>query len=154
MAEENGYRIARATLDHLPALVPLFDAYRVFYRQASDPATAHIFLCDRIERGESVIFLAWGEDGDALGFTQLYPCFSSVSARRLWVLNDLYVAAGARRSGVARALLDAAHAYALDTGAVRVTLSTAQDNTPAQALYESLGYRRETRMFDYALEFA
>lgn len=146
------YRITRATPDDLQVLVPLFDAYRVFYGRPSDPAMAQAFLRERFERDESVIFLA-RDGGGVIGFTQLYPCFSSVSARRIWVLNDLYVEARARRSGVARALMEAAHAHARDTGAARVTLCTARDNTPSQALYESLGYMRETKMLAYALEF-
>lgn len=152
-AEEAGYRIVRATLGDLPALVPLFDAYRVFYRQPSDAGRARAFLGERLERGESVVYLARDGGGAALGFTQLYPCFSSVSASRFWILNDLYVEARARRLGVARALVEAANAHAITTGAARVTLTTARDNTPAQALYESLGYVRETKMLDYTLEF-
>ncbi len=154
MADETGCTITRATPGDLPALTQLFDAYRVFYRQASDPAKAHAFLHERLERGESVIFLARDPGGQALGFTQLYPGFSSVCARRVWILNDLYVAARARRSGVARALVAAAHGHSSETGALRLTLSTARDNTPAQALYESLGYVRETAMFEYAFELA
>ena len=150
---ETACRIVRATLGDLPALVPLFDAYRVFYRQPSDPARASAFLGERLVCGESVIFLARDGAGAALGFTQLYPCFSSVSASRFWILNDLYVEARARRLGVARALVKAANAHAITTGAARVTLTTARENAPAQALYESLGYVRETKMLDYTLEF-
>ena len=149
--DETGYTIARATRDDLNALVPLFDAYRVFYRQPSDPERARSFLGERLENLESVIFLA-RDGGEALGFVQLYPGFSSVSARRVWILNDLYVTAGARRRGIARALAQVAQAYARGTGAVRVTLATALDNTSAQALYESMGYVRETAMLEYALE--
>ena len=100
-----------------------------------------------------MIFLACDSDDKPLGFTQLYPSFSSVSARRTWILNDLYVAAAARRRGVARYLMEVAHAHSMETGALRVTLSTARDNTPAQALYDSLGYVRETGMFEYAIDF-
>lgn len=153
-ADQAGYTIARAAWGDLNALVPLFDAYRAFYRQPSDPERARAFLGERLEWGESVIFLARDSDGVALGFTQLYPGFSSVSARRVWILNDLYVTAEARRRGVARALVRVAQAYARGTGAVRVTLSTGRDNTSAQALYESMGYVRETQMLEYALELA
>ena|SRR5690348_6009665 len=152
MAGETGYSILRATLADLPALAPLFDAYRTFYRQPSDLATAHAFLHERLGCGESVIFLAEDAGGRVLGFTQLYPGFSSVSARRVLILNDLYVVAAARRSGVARALAEAAHIHARMTGVARVTLSTAHDNGPAQALYESLGYVRETGMVEYSLD--
>jgi ribosomal protein S18 acetylase RimI-like enzyme len=144
--------ITRATLSDLDALTPLFDGYRVFYGNPSDPATARAFLRERLSNDESVIFLARDADGSALGFTQLYPCFSSVSARRLWILNDLFVALDARRRGVARALLERAREHGQETGVVRLILQTAHDNTQAQALYESLGWVRQGGMYEYALE--
>jgi len=144
--------ITRATLGDLDALAPLFDAYRVFYGKPSDPALARAFLHERLADDESVIFLARDAGGRALGFTQLYPCFSSVSARRLWILNDLFVTQAARRRGVAKALLQRAREYGLETGVVRLTLQTAHDNAQAQALYESLGWVRQDGMVEYALE--
>lgn len=145
--------VSRATPVDLDALAPLFDAYRVFYRQASDLATARAFLGQRLQHRESVVFMA-RDRTSALGFTQLYPAFSSVSARRIWILNDLFVAPRARQRGVARALMSAARAFAFETGALRLVLETAEDNGPAQALYESLGYVRETGERHYALTLA
>lgn len=142
--------VSRATLLDLDTLAPLFDAYRAFYRQACNLALARSFLEQRLQHGESVIFLA-RDAGRALGFTQLYPAFSSVSARRIWILNDLFVAAAARQRGTARALMSAARAYAIETGALRLVLETAEDNHPAQALYESLGYVRESDTRHYSL---
>ncbi|HJU08531.1 MAG TPA: GNAT family N-acetyltransferase [Rhodanobacteraceae bacterium] len=144
--------VGQATLDDLDALTPLFDGYRVFYERPSDFDTAREFLRERLALRESVIFIARNEQGEALGFTQLYPCFSSVSARRLWILNDLFVAESAGGRGVARALMDAAHKYARQTGAIRLVLQTARDNARAQALYESLGYVRDEGMYEYSLE--
>ncbi|SRR5579883_711593 len=144
--------VTLATLNDVNALTPLFDSYRVFYKRASDPVAAREFLRERLALRESVIFIARNEQGEALGFTQLYPCFSSVSARRLWILNDLFVAESIRGRGVARALMDAARRHALQTGAIRLTLQTAHDNARAQALYESLGYVRSEGMFEYSLE--
>jgi ribosomal protein S18 acetylase RimI-like enzyme len=152
MTETPAFAIARATIADLDALVPLFDGYRVFYGKPSDPAKARAFLHERLANNESAIFLARDPDGSALGFTQLYPCFSSVSARRLWILNDLFVATAARRRGVAKALLQRAHEHGLETGVVRLTLQTAHDNAKAQALYESLGWVRQDGMYEYALE--
>ena len=100
-------RAVRAALDDLEALVPLFDAYRQFYAQPSDPEGARAFLSDRLKRGESVIFLAVTE-GMVVGFTQLYPSFSSVSMQRLWILNDLFVTPDARNVGAGRVLLERA----------------------------------------------
>lgn len=147
--------IARATLDDVAALAPLFDAYRVFYAQESDPALARDFLIARLRGSESVIFIARDTGGDALGFTQLYPMFSSVAARRVWILNDLFVAPAARKRGVARALMDSAKRHAIQAGALRLELETANDNRAAQALYESLGYvRSDGECRHYALTLA
>jgi ribosomal protein S18 acetylase RimI-like enzyme len=144
---------SRATLDDLDALATLFDGYRVFYKQASDPALARAFIEERLQHDESVIFIARdGGNREALGFTQLYPMFSSVSARRIWVLNDLFVAPAARKCGVAHALMDCARDFAMRAGALRLILETAENNHAAQALYESLGYVRESGERHYALE--
>ncbi|MDE2224606.1 MAG: GNAT family N-acetyltransferase, partial [Xanthomonadaceae bacterium] len=127
--------------------------YRIFYKQAPAPAAARTFLEERLRRDESVIFIARdGGNREALGFTQLYPLFSSVSARRIWVLNDLFVTPVARKCGVARALMDCARDFATETGALRLILETAEDNHAAQALYESLGYVRESGERHYSLE--
>jgi ribosomal protein S18 acetylase RimI-like enzyme len=132
----------------LPELGRLFDAYRVFYRQPSDPPAAERFLRERFARGDSHVFVAPAGAGLA-GFVQLYPSLSSVSMARIFVLNDLFVDPSARRGGVGRALLEAAHAFARSQGAVRVSLETAVDNHAAQRLYESLGYARDAAFHRY-----
>jgi GNAT superfamily N-acetyltransferase len=135
------------------AVVPLFDAYRQFYQQPSDPALARAFIAERLARSESVIFLA-ERDGQAVGFVQLYPLFSSTAARpgRLWLLNDLFVSPSARGGGVARALMDRARRLGEDTGAVGLELATARTNATAQRLYESLGWRQDELFVRYELE--
>jgi ribosomal protein S18 acetylase RimI-like enzyme len=154
-AHESPVSTSRATLEDLDVLTALFDGYRVFYKQPSDPALARAFIGERLRRGESVIFIARdGGNREALGFTQLYPMFSSVSARRIWVLNDLFVAFTARKRGVARALMDRARDFAIEAGALRLILETAEDNRAAQALYESLGYVLESGERHYSLELA
>ncbi len=145
------FRIIRAEHKHLDKLAPLFDAYRIFYKQPSDVVAAFDFLHERLSNLESVIYLALSPDGKALGFTQLYPSFSSVSLCRLWMLYDLFVAPEARRLGVGRALMKQAHRFAAETGAGMVELSTARDNYQAQALYESLGYVQDTDFYFYEL---
>jgi ribosomal protein S18 acetylase RimI-like enzyme len=130
--------IRRATSADLDALVPLFDAYRRFYGQPGDLARAREFLVARMAGG-SVVLLA-ERSGAAAGFTQLYPMFSSVRTARTWILNDLYIDAGARRCGVGHALLDAASAFAREDGAFGISLETARDNAPARALYRAAGW--------------
>jgi GNAT superfamily N-acetyltransferase len=143
--------LVRVTVEQVEVVVPLFDAYRQFYGQPPDPDGARRFLAERLGRGDSVIF-AVVEGGRALGFTQLYPSFSSVSMRPTWVLNDLFVAEDARRRGVGGQLLRAARDHAMKTGAARLALSTAVTNTKAQALYEREGWRRDTVFLHYEYE--
>ena len=141
--------IRRATATDLDAVAPLFDAYRRFYGQSGDLPRARAFLAARLQAGESVVLLA-ERDHAAVGFAQLFPMFSSVRTARMWVLNDLYVEAAARRGGVARGLLEAAARFAREDGAVRIVLETAVDNAAARALYRDVGWREETGQW-YAL---
>jgi ribosomal protein S18 acetylase RimI-like enzyme len=145
--------IRPATPDDLDALAPLFDAYRRFYEQPGDIALASAFLHARMERGESTILVAEA-DGQLLGFCQLYPSWCSVAAARIFVLYDLFVDDGVRRAGVGRALMQAAQDFGRAAGAVRLDLSTARGNARAQALYESLGWRRDDVYLVYNLSLA
>jgi len=90
-------------------------------------------------------------DGAALGFTQLYPVFSSVRCARSYLLNDLFVVPAARKHGIGARLLTAAADFARANGAASMSLSTATDNVAAQHLYESLGWKRETGFLEYHL---
>ena len=149
-------QIIQANLAHLDAAVALFDGYRQFYQQPHDLDGARRFITERLTSGDSVIFLALGEEtgdkqGNALGFTQLYPSFSSVSMAPLWILNDLFVAEAARGRGVGEALLKQAAEFGKETGAVRLELQTEIDNTAAQRLYEKAGWTRETDAYHYSL---
>ena len=144
-------QIRQASVADIALLVPLFDAYRMFYGKCSDVAVAHSFLLERFEHNQSVLFIALQTTGEAVGFTQLYPSFSSVSTARTFILNDLYVAPEARRCGVAVKLLEAAANYGRAIGAIRLSLSTAIDNETAQALYVSQDWVRDTKFYAYSL---
>ncbi|HEY6815620.1 MAG TPA: GNAT family N-acetyltransferase [Croceibacterium sp.] len=146
-------QIRRATPADLDALAALFDGYRQFYRRPSDVAGARAFLGERLARGESVIFLAL--DGEqALGFTQLYPSFTSAGMARIFILNDLFVAPTARGRGVGSGLLSRAAEFARGEGAVRLALSTETTNTAAQAVYERAGWKRDDAFLVYQLALA
>lgn len=142
--------VRRAHVKDLDAVAPLFTAYRAFYRQPRKPETDRAFLGERLQNGESVIFIA-EVDGEPVGFVQLYPCFSSVALKRLWVLNDLYTSKEARRQGVGTALLERAREHAVETGAKGLVLETTPDNEIAQSLYEELGWKRD-RHYHYFIE--
>jgi len=147
--------IRRATVDDVDDLVPLFDAYRGFYGQTSDPAGARAFLRARLRAGDSVLFLAArdGEwSGGATGFVQLYPSFSSVRMRPIWIVNDLYVDVAYRRQGIARMLMERARHHGEDTGAALLVLETGKENEAAARLYRDLGYQMEEAFDRYELE--
>jgi GNAT superfamily N-acetyltransferase len=152
-AKPTDVTIVRAERKDLEDVIPLFDGYRQFYGQRSDLAAALAFVGDRMDRDESVIYVAYGDSGEAAGFTQLYPSFSSVSLKRLWILNDLFVRSDVRHGGVGRALLERARQHAVETGAKGLVLSTGVANKAAQALYESCGWERDEEFFQYHLFF-
>ena len=143
--------IVHALPNHVDEVAPLFDAYRVWYGEESDPAGAHHFLSQRLTANESEIFFARRGD-QPVAFTQLYPVFSSVSMGRVWILNDLYVGESARRQGVGTILLEAAAEFARTLGAIRLELETEQTNTAAQAAYEALGWQKNSKFLHYSLE--
>jgi GNAT superfamily N-acetyltransferase len=145
-----GVHIRQATVEDLDALVPLFDAYRQFYRQPSEPDRARRFLLDRFSNNQSIIHLAFA-DAMAIGFAQLYPSFSSGSLARIFILNDLFVSPEARRGGAGIGLLQAAADYGRRVGALRLMLSTEVSNATAQSLYEKLGWKRDTVFCAYHL---
>lgn len=142
--------VRRADASDIDTLTSLFDGYRVFYEKPSDPHGARAFLSQRLSKADSVIFLA-EVGGVGLGFTQLYPLFSSVRMRPIWLLNDLFVAPEARKQGVARALMLRAQAHAVETGAAGLELATAKDNHTAKSVYEDLGWALDTDFDHYSI---
>ncbi len=140
--------IIRATIDYVDQLTPLLDGYRQFYKQASDLENGRAFLHERLTNNESVIFLAL-LDGEAVGFTQLYPLFTTTLLKRMWLLNDLFVAPAGRKQGVGEALLERARQFGIETKAQRLMLKTNVANTTAQKLYERTGWVRETDFYVY-----
>ncbi len=124
---------------HLAQLVPLFDAYRVFYRKTSDLLSAKIFLQDRMDHGEATIFGAYDEEM-LMGFTLLYPLFSSTRMKPIYLLNDLYVQPAHRNKAVGKALLEYAQLYAIKTDRAGVLLETEKSNDVGNHLYPSVGF--------------
>lgn len=144
-------KVITATIEHIEQLVPLFDHYRQFYKKSSDPEGAKTFLKARFDNNESTVFMAFNDHDEALGFTQLYPQFSSVSMKPDYLLNDLFVAADARGKGVGKALLLRAQEFARANNSKGIMLETAVDN-PAQHLYEKLGWKNDVAVYHYAWE--
>ena len=143
--------IRRAGPADVDAATRLFTAYLRFYEKATPEAQARVFVGERLARQDSVFYLAEA-DGLALGFTQLYPAFASLSLAPSWILNDLYVDPQVRGRGVGEALMEAARQLALSDGSAELMLQTARSNATAQRLYERLGWLRDDEFLVYTLD--
>jgi ribosomal protein S18 acetylase RimI-like enzyme len=142
--------IRLANISDIDQLAKLFDAYRQFYEQLPDIALAKTFITERLNKQDSVIFVTENNEGNLIGFCQIYPSFCSVAAAKIGVLYDLFVDTSTRKTGTGRALMLVAHEYAANNGIARLDLSTAKDNLKAQALYESLGWKRDDIFYTYS----
>ncbi|CAM2905214.1 GNAT family N-acetyltransferase [Paenibacillus sediminis] len=148
----NQFEVRQATIDDLDGLAEIFNDYRVFYGQTPNLEQARLFLFERFEHLESIVFIAKDQNTDRIvGFTQLYPVFSSISMRRSLILNDLYVNEQYRKQGIASMLLDEAQSYAKSIKAKGLELSTAITNEQAQRLYERYGYVKDEEFYHYYL---
>ena len=149
--DEMPLKIRRGGVEDVEVVAPLFDAYRQFYEQASDVAGARVFLRERLTKSESVLFVAQ-IGGEVVGFTQLYPGFTSVGMKPIWRLNDLYVKQDRRQLGAGEALMNAALEFAKQSGAKRVELETEISNAPARALDDGLGMKLGTKFVKYTID--
>jgi ribosomal protein S18 acetylase RimI-like enzyme len=132
----------------------LFNNYRIFYKQPSDTILAKTFIKARLENNESVIFVAF-KDNNPIGFTQLYPKYSSMRATKNWLLNDLYVHPDHRKKGIGKSLIEAVFLFTKGDDAKFVEISTAIDNFAAQSLYEGLGFIKQlpdNQFYNYKIE--
>ena len=140
--------IYQAQPQDVDTILPLYLAYRRFYQVEENLVQAREFILKRLQLNESVIFFA-EVDGKAVGFTQLYPLFCSLEMKRIWLLYDLYVDESDRQHGVAQQLIARAEQLAKESDSAFIMLSTATDNTKAQALYERSGFVRDTDFYVY-----
>jgi len=143
MTELTANSVKRIGIDELNLVAGLFNLYRIFYKKADDLALAEKYLTERLANNESVIFVALADDGKPVGFTQLYPKYSSVSAVKNWILNDLYVDADHRKQGIGAKLIETAMDFARGDGSKFMQLETAVTNSTAQSLYESIGFIKQ-----------
>jgi len=148
---EASFIVRQATSADLRIVSQMFDGYRVFYEQKSDLQSAERFISERLKGGDSTIFMAINDAGEGLGFTQLYPLFSSVRMKKIWLLNDLYVAPEARRKGVGHSLMVHAQNWVKEQGGAGLELATARDNESAMSVYNDLGWSLDTEYHHYSI---
>ena len=135
-------KIKEATILEIDELAYIFHEYReisVSHEGTSSIEESKSWLHDRINGREAVIFIAI-EENSIVGFSTLYKGFSSISLKKYWVLNDLYVVPNCRGKGYAKHLISEIQKYAIASGSKGIEIETARSNKLAQALYESFGY--------------
>lgn len=143
--------IRKANLQDLAQLSQLFDEYRTFYHKSSDRSAAQQFLSERLENNDSEIFVA--EDGSQLvGFTQLYPLFSSTRMKRYWLLNDLYVNSEYRGKGYSKVLIEEAKVLCRTSDSCGMYLETGKENMIGNQLYPSVGFKKYDEVNFYEWE--
>jgi GNAT superfamily N-acetyltransferase len=144
--------VSRVREEDLADLLPLLRGYCDFYGVApSDEALLALcraLLADPLREG--VQLLARDPGGRPVGFATVFWSWSTLQAARLAVMNDLFVAPGARGAGVGEALIEACRAQAREHGAAWLGWQTAKDNATAQRLYERVGATR-SEWLDYGL---
>lgn len=142
------FEVRRAGAADLKALLPLVQAYRVFYKQEPEHDRERTFLEKHLRDSTSVIYIA-EVNGQAVAFVQLFKTYSTVHLSNAWILEDLFVKPELRGRGIASALLATAVEHAREDGASGMFLETAYDNDTAQHVYEKAGWTREGRFYKY-----
>jgi GNAT superfamily N-acetyltransferase len=139
--------------EDLDELLPLMRGYADFYEVS--PTDDQLLSLSRAliadpER-EGIQFIARDGAGHAIGFATVFWLWSTLSASRVGLMNDLFVAPEGRGSGAADALIERCRAACRSRGATRLTWQTAKDNARAQAVYDRIGGHRE-EWLDYWLD--
>ena len=145
--------IRKATLQDLDQLTNLFDQYLVFYKKPSNIEKHKSFLKERMENNEAIIFMAFDDTikEKAIGFTLIYPTFSSILLNKILILNDLYVDSTIRNNGTGEKLILKTVELAKELGVKLVRLRTAKNNVIAQGLYHKMGFVRDDLVYTYDL---
>ena len=145
--------IIEAALEDLDQLAALFDEYRIFYGRQSDVQSGRNFIEDRIRKCDSKIFIAISADSIA-GFVQLYPLYSSTQMKRLWLLNDLYIAAQYRGRGIGKNLINRCKEFCEITDACGLLLETDKTNIVGNKLYPLTGFKLDEQHNYYSWDNA
>ena len=87
------------------------------------------------------------KDGRIVGSVVLNVTFPAYELTRALYIRDLYVSASARRTGVARALVNAAAQLTYSAGYSALDWTTEATNDAAHKMYESCGARLLPRIY-------
>lgn len=145
--------IKLGTINEAEAIGYMFDDYRQCYEQPSDYHACLAFVTDRLTNKDSYFLVVFDTDENiACGFVQIYPSFSSISMKKIFILNDLYVSPEYRKQGIAKDLINKAKDFAKEQNAGQIVIETRISNSSASKLYDSVGFAKEGEHLYYFLE--
>jgi len=145
-------RIEKIDHNNFDQVLPLICAYQRFYEVTDiDEARNREFFSQFVKSNERGVIHGVSMDDAMVGFSTIYFCYSSALAKSVAVLNDLFIIPEQRAKGFGKALIENAAAYAGSLGVERLQWLTAEKNTTAQGLYDSLAAKKSAWFF-YAME--
>ncbi len=127
---------------HASAVVDLLDAY------ARDPMGGNHPLSLAVREGlipalaarpDALSVLAF-VDGVPAGLVNVFEGFSTFKCAPLFNIHDVAVLPEYRGLGLARRMLALVEVLAVERGCCKLTLEVLEGNSPARALYRSLGF--------------
>jgi len=129
--------------------VTVVDEYRNFCGFNVSPEATKAFFETLHKEKKATTFIAVSKEDDVMGFVNLYPSYSTLSLRKIWILNDLGVSSKYRRLGVAQALIKKSIEFAKASDAIRIELKTEKTNCNAQTLYSQMGFQADQNNIYY-----
>ena len=133
--------VKRLNEKYIDQFVTVVDEYREFCGFTPSPVETKTFFQTLLKKNEAATFIAISEDDKVMGFINLYPSNSTLSLKKIWILNDLGVSSKYRRLGVAQKLIQESIEFAKNSGAIRIELKTNKTNLNAQNLYKEIGFK-------------
>lgn len=135
--------------ENIDILLPLFTAYREFYRHCSTESENEKFLAKILEKDDGKFFVM-EVNGSYVGYVGLYFSYSSASAKKIIILNDLFVAPSYRNLGYGKSLIDFAVSWSKKEGYEQLRWCTQTQNKKAQKLYDKY-HAEQTSWYHYDL---
>ncbi|MEI6446331.1 MAG: GNAT family N-acetyltransferase [Actinomycetes bacterium] len=136
------HRVWRADPAEAETVARLLIGFRDHFGRDWPSDNAFLAGVERLIDNQECEFLLGAVDDDSppQAVCQLRYRFGIWQAATDCWLEDLYVEPEARRSGLGRAVVEAAAGFARQRGCRRLELDVSEENEPALALYRSIGF--------------
>lgn len=146
--------VQRLNESYIDQFVTVVDEYREFCGFSSSPVETKEFFLKLLKNNGATTLIAVSAGDEVMGFINLYPSNSTLSLKKIWILNDLGVSSRFRRQGVAQELIKEAIEFVRQSGAIRIELKTEKTNINAQKLYKEIGFEIDQDNLYYRVTMA